>query len=95
MWLPSGGMFGSAARVAVNHGRRRRAPQESLRAWVLVDIRPVNAVAAARDPPVLPLGGRGVEQAWIPSQRDRNGPAVPQADTLDAHWTPTTLICSM
>src|SRR5579864_7032415 len=41
----------------------------------------MDAVTATRDPPVLPLGGGGIEQARIPSERDGNGPPVPQADT--------------
>src|SRR5207237_10732934 len=54
--------------------------QKALRAQILIDVRPMDAIAATRDAPVLPLRRRGVEQARIPSQGDRDGPPVPQSD---------------
>src|SRR5208337_2834380 len=80
----SASAFWSASGVALSldlcRARGRRTPEEPLGAEILIDVRPVNAVAAARDAPVLPLGRGGVEQARIPGQRDRDGPPVPQGD---------------
>src|SRR5271157_475227 len=74
----------STARVALSldlcRARGGRTPEEPLGAEILIDVRPMDAVAATRDAPVLPLGRGGVEQARIPGQRDRDGPPVPQGD---------------
>jgi len=40
----------------------------------------MDAATATRNPPVLPLGRGGMEQARIPSERDRDGPPVPKPD---------------
>src|SRR5437868_14466494 len=58
-------------------------PEEPLGAEILIDVRPMDAVAATRDAPVPALGRGGVEQARIPSQRDCDGPPVSQGDAED------------
>ena len=67
----------------------RRSYQQSLRAQVLVDIRPVNAVASSRDAPVGPLLRCRMEQSGKPGQRSSYGSSVIQinADRVlrDAH----------
>jgi len=41
----------------------------------------MDALTTTGDPPVLSLGRGGMEQARIPSERDRDGPPVPEPDT--------------
>src|SRR5271166_1790718 len=59
--------------------RCRRSSKQSLGADVLVDLRPVNAVAASGNLPIAALLGGSLEQPWIPGERDRDGAAVLQA----------------
>ena len=74
--------FGSAGRAIVSSVklaglRRRGAAKQAFRTQVFVDIRPVNAVAAAGDLPILSLGRRSVEQARIPCERTRSRSCPP------------------
>jgi len=54
---------------------RRGAPQQALGTQILVDVRPVNSVAATCRLPILALFRRGGQQARIPN--DRHGYAAP------------------
>ena len=55
-----------------------RTPQQSFSAEVFVQIGPVNAVASARDFPIVALGGRGGQQAREPNKGHGDNPAVAQ-----------------
>src|ERR1700676_727720 len=61
------------------HSRRGRASQQSFGAQILVDVGPMDSVAAAGNFPVLALRGCGVEQPWIPDERHGDDAAVAQA----------------
>jgi hypothetical protein len=58
-----------------------RAAEQSFGAQVFVDVRRVNAVPAAGDTPVLPLGRGFIQQTWMPGERDRDRPPIPQRDS--------------
>src|SRR5262249_20325789 len=60
--------------------RCRRPSQQALGAEILVDIRPVDAVSATSDFPILPLLASGREQSRKPRERNRDTPAVNQID---------------
>src|SRR5207245_10825671 len=47
---------------------------------VLVNILPVNAITAAGDTPVLPLGRGGIQQPRIPSEGSGNRAAVVESN---------------
>ena len=47
---------------------------------MLVDIRPVDAIARAARFPIRPLLGRCVEQAGIPDERHGDGSAILEID---------------
>src|SRR5436309_865342 len=59
---------------------RRLSGQQVGDADVLVERRPVNALAAADEPPRISLRGRAVYQARVPAEWNSNGPAVGQFD---------------
>lgn len=59
---------------------RGRAAQQAVGAQIFVDLRPVDAVAAAGGLPLGALFRRGGEEAWIPGERDGDGAAVHQID---------------
>jgi hypothetical protein len=56
--------------------RSRRSAEEAFRAQVFVRVRPVDAVTAAGDPPVLPLRFGGVEQPRVPDERYAYRPSI-------------------
>src|ERR671912_1879674 len=60
--------------------RSRRSAEEAIRAKVFVHVRPVDAVTAAGDPPILPLRFGGVEQPRVPDERYAYRPSVHQSD---------------
>src|SRR5262249_38132434 len=56
------------------------AEQQVANANALVQVGPVDPFAAAEQSPFLSLLHRAVPQAWVPAQRDDNGPAIRQID---------------
>ena len=68
----------------------RQPPQEAFRAQVLVNVRPVDAIAAASDHPICPLLRRGVKQTRIPSQRHRDRSAVEEPHFNSSSVTSTS-----
>lgn len=59
---------------------RRHPIEQPIRAQILVQLGPVDAVATRAGLPGGPLLGSGVEQAGVPGERDRDGAAVDQVD---------------
>lgn len=60
---------------------RCRCPaQQSFGAQVFVEVRPVDAIAAAAGLPDCPLFGGRVEEAGIPGEGHRDGAAIHQVD---------------
>src|SRR5208337_680235 len=57
-----------------------RSAQQALGANVLVDVGPMNTISATGELPVAALFGGGMEQPWIPSEGDRDRPAILQAN---------------
>lgn len=64
------------SRTTAPRDRCGRASQQSFGAQVLVDIGPMNSVAAASNFPILALRGCGVEQSRIPDERHTDDAAV-------------------
>src|SRR5437879_13917651 len=61
-------------------GRRGRSAQESLRAQIFIDIRPVDAITCAAEFPVPTLVWGGIEKPWIPDQGNNNRASVHEVD---------------
>src|SRR5271170_3437365 len=60
--------------------RRGRATKQAFSTQVFVDIGPVDAVAPARNLPVLALGGRSIEQVRVPDERHGDHAAIAQGN---------------
>jgi hypothetical protein len=73
-----------------------RAAQESLGADVFVNFWPVDTVAASGNLPITALIGGGVEQPWVPRERDGDGTTVLQPNAqrvLIKRYVRHSLIC--
>lgn len=68
--------------------RRRRSPQQDLRAQVLIDVWPMDVIFGTGVTSVEPLLGCRVEQPRIPRERHRNGAPIHQIDDQASFISP-------
>src|SRR5918996_4882319 len=69
-----------SAAPATSIAGRGHAFEHAIDVEVLVDIRPVDAVPGGLDPVIPSLRGCGVEQTWIPFERQTDHPPVHERD---------------